>query len=140
MVPPEGATLRCTSCQATFHTLPPDAAADRFAIALDDMRRLRESAELRVLQLEQELTRRQTPTPHRTSTPAPTPAPFVSPLMLAEELQTLINSLPAMQWGLDQTVSYLEAFSADQPVLAAHVRQLQLLRAVLTRLAAFAKS
>lgn len=48
----------------------------------------------------------------------------------------LIAALAPMLWGLDQAIQYLHPFAATEPALATHVRQLQLLRGVLDKLAA----
>lgn len=50
-------------------------------------------------------------------------------------LLTLIGAVNPMLWGLDQTIRYLEPFASNEPTLANHVRQLQLLAGVLKRLA-----
>ncbi len=49
-------------------------------------------------------------------------------------LLALIGAVSPMLWGLDQAIRYLEPFSANEPTLAAHLRQLQLLAGVLKRL------
>lgn len=49
-------------------------------------------------------------------------------------VQGLIAAVGPMLWGLEQAIKYLEPFSSNEPALAGHVRQLQLLCGVLTRL------
>ncbi len=46
----------------------------------------------------------------------------------------LIAAVGPMLWGLEQAIKYLEPFASNEPALAGHVRQLQLLCGVLTRL------
>jgi hypothetical protein len=110
---------------------------------LEDLRRAREQAELRVLELEREVDALQQQLQLAQQQPrihTPRPAPQLDALATATELQQLVNALPTLQWGLAQTIQYLEPFAADQAMLAAHVRQLTLLRNVLERLGQFAKT
>lgn len=51
------------------------------------------------------------------------------------QLRSLIGAMSPMLWGLDQAIRYLEPFAPNEPSLANHVRQLQLLAGVLRRLA-----
>ncbi|MBI1945925.1 MAG: zinc-ribbon domain-containing protein [Deltaproteobacteria bacterium] len=49
-------------------------------------------------------------------------------------LTSLVAAIAPMLWGLEQTLAYLEPFASNEPALANHVRQLQLLQGVLKRL------
>jgi predicted Zn finger-like uncharacterized protein len=49
-------------------------------------------------------------------------------------LRSLIAAVGPMLWGLEQSVGYLEQFAGNEPALAQHVKQLQLLQRVLKRL------
>jgi predicted Zn finger-like uncharacterized protein len=51
------------------------------------------------------------------------------------EVMGLVSAVSPMLWGLEQAITYLEPFAAQQPELGGHVRQLQLLKGVLERLA-----
>ncbi len=53
----------------------------------------------------------------------------------ASAAQAMIAAIGPMLWGLEQTVSYLEQFAGNEPMLASHVKQLRLLQKVLARLA-----
>lgn len=55
------------------------------------------------------------------------------------DLVTLVAAVGPMLWGLEQSITYLEPYGASEPTLASHVRQLQLLQAVLKRLASAAQ-
>lgn len=54
----------------------------------------------------------------------------------SQALVGLVSAVGPMLWGLEQAIAYLEPFGTNEAELAAHVRQLQLLQAVLKRLAA----
>ena len=56
------------------------------------------------------------------------------PPVRGTNLQALIAAVGPMLWGLEQCIKYLEPFTTGEPALAGHVRQLQLLCGVLTRL------
>ena len=64
---------------------------------------------------------------------APSPVPLDGKGTVGH-LQGLIAAVGPMLWGLEQAIKYLEPFSSNEPALAGHVRQLQLLCGVLTRL------
>lgn len=50
-------------------------------------------------------------------------------------LTSLLAAIAPMLWGLEQALQYLEPFAGNEPALAGHVRQLQLLQGLLKRLA-----
>lgn len=49
-------------------------------------------------------------------------------------VQSMIAAIGPMLWGLEQSISYLEQFAANEPTLAGHVKQLRLLQKVLQKL------
>lgn len=53
----------------------------------------------------------------------------------SERLTALIGAVAPMLWGLEQALQYLEPFAGNEPALANHVKQLQLLHGVLQHLA-----
>jgi len=55
-VPPEGAELQCPSCNSIFMAHPLKTEVDGANVALEKMTRARDAAELRVLELENELS------------------------------------------------------------------------------------
>jgi len=50
-------------------------------------------------------------------------------------LRSLVGAVAPMLWGLEQSISYLEQFAANEATLAGHVKQMHLLHKVLKRLA-----
>lgn len=53
----------------------------------------------------------------------------------SDRLMTLISAVAPMLWGLEQALQYLEPFAGNEPALANHVKQLQLLHGVLKHMA-----
>lgn len=51
-----------------------------------------------------------------------------------DEVMALMTAIAPLLWALDQSVQYLSPFSATEPVLSNHVRNLQLLSGVLRKL------
>jgi predicted Zn finger-like uncharacterized protein len=90
-----------------------------------------ESGGARPSLLEDEVQRLRGQLANASTTP---PGPALSPAMTS-----LIAAVAPMLWGLEQAIKYLEPFAATEPALAGHVRQLQLLHGVLTRLSNEAK-
>jgi hypothetical protein len=83
-------------------------------------------------QLEAELTRLREQLSNQATVP---PGPALSPT-----LASLIAAVGPLLWGLEQTIKYLEPFGANEPALAGHLKQLQLVHGVLTRLTKEAQS
>jgi predicted Zn finger-like uncharacterized protein len=52
----------------------------------------------------------------------------------SSSVTSLVAAVGPLLWGLEQAVKYLEPFAASEPTLATHVRQLQILQAVLKKL------
>jgi predicted Zn finger-like uncharacterized protein len=77
-------------------------------------------------QLEAELMRLRDQMSNQATVP---PGPALSPT-----LASLIAAVGPLLWGLEQTVKYLEPFGQAEPALAGHIKQLQLVHGVLTRL------
>ncbi len=80
----------------------------------------------RVVQLEADIARLRHQLQNQGTVP---PGPAMSPT-----LASLVAAVAPMLWGLDQAMRYLEPFAASEAALAGHLKQLQLLHGVLTRL------
>lgn len=52
------------------------------------------------------------------------------------EITSMVAAMGPMLWGLTKAIEYLEPFAGNEPALAGHVRQLQLLAALIKRLSA----